>query len=98
MATTQTKAIFRGEDIGGDELMTKKETREAIKELKTWLVKWTKCDIQSVGFPCGTCTCNFLGLIGLNPKEEAYTEHNSPVDRANEVWRAILQIRELLEK
>lgn len=80
----------------------KKEIKEnAIKareELRKWAVKWTKCGIQEgidrKECPCGTCFCALLENIGLNPRKKEYKEHNVKVDRINEVWRALLQIRD----
>ena len=83
--------------------MKKRNLKQAREELRQWLVKWTKCDIQGgfvngkekdFGWSCGTCTCDLLGKLGLDPKTLDYHRHNQPVDRINEVWRAILQIRE----
>lgn len=70
--------------------MTKKETKQARTELKNWLNKWTLCTVQD-GWPCATCTFSVLKQLGL--KEDG--EHNNPIDRFNEVWRGILQIREI---
>ncbi len=64
--------------------------RLARKEFKEWLLKHTKCDIQSNGWACGTCTTNLLDELGVSEDKN----HNTPVDRVNEVWRGILQIRE----
>lgn len=79
----------------------KKETDQAREELRQWLVKHTKCEIQSgmdkagkvheSGWPCGTCTCDLLARLGA--VEHITTTHNQPVDRNNEMWRGILQIR-----
>jgi len=67
--------------------------KKAKEELRKWAVKnTTGCNIQD-GWPCGTCFIHLLGKLGLDAKDARYYEHNSPVDRANEVWRAILQIR-----
>lgn len=70
----------------------------AKEELREWLVKHTGCDIQEgrgiAGWPCGTCTVGLLKYIGLDSSTSEYNEHNDPTDRCNEVWRAILQIRE----
>jgi hypothetical protein len=72
--------------------MTKKNKKQAVKELREWLVKWTGgCNVQN-GFPCGTCACHLLGEL-MNEESKEYKEHNKPVDRINEVWRAILQIK-----
>jgi len=67
--------------------------KKAKEELRKWAVKSTGCDIQN-GWPCGTCFINLLEELGLNSENAQYKEHNKPVNRANEVWRAILQIRE----
>jgi hypothetical protein len=69
--------------------MPKKEKSECIEELRQWLVKWTKCSVQNGGWPCGTCACYLISRLGA--KETG--QHNKPIDRVNEVWRAILQIR-----
>lgn len=69
--------------------MTKKEIKQAKKGLKDWLHKWTKCQIQG-GWPCGTCACSLFEQLGVIEDKE----HNKPIDRVNEVWRSILQIRE----
>lgn len=73
----------------------KKEARE---ELRKWLIKWTKCDLQtskSGNYPCGTCVMHLLDSIGLDSKKKEYKENNNNNDRHNEVWRAILQIRDV---
>lgn len=81
--------------------MTKKMKQElglmAREDLRKWLVKYTKCDIQEgIGgaWPCGTCVVGLLRDMGLNPHKADYKESNEPKDRINEVWRAILQIRD----
>jgi hypothetical protein len=71
----------------------------AREEFRQWLVKYTSCDIQDAkgsegGWPCGTCVMNLLDSIGLDSSKEEYQEHNEELDRHNEVWRAILQIRD----
>ena len=77
-------------------------SNQAREELRKWAVKWTRCDIQKgqdgKGWPCGTCFCAMLKDIGLNSRREEYQEHNKPIDRINEVWRAILQIRDAVIK
>ena len=50
-------------------------------------------EIPPFGWPCGTCTTSFLGELGLSSNDDFYATHNDPVDRVNEVWRAIIQIR-----
>jgi len=76
---------------------------DARDELREVLVKYTHCEAQGgmvngenkdFGWPCGTCFIDFLKRIGLKSKDKAYKEHNDHVDRANEVWRAILQIKD----
>jgi len=66
---------------------------DARAELKMWLVRHTGCAIQGPNsdWPCGTCICHFLHELGV--KEDG--DHNTPIDRVNEVWRAILQMREV---
>jgi hypothetical protein len=66
--------------------------------LRLALIKGTHgCDLQDgadgKGWPCGTCTCALLGSV-MSETAQEYAEHNDPVDRINEVWRAILQIRD----
>jgi hypothetical protein len=74
-------------------------TREShfVETLRTALIGATSCAIQeSAGgneWPCGTCVCELLGVL-LPPSAPEYAEHNEPVDRVNEVWRAILQMRD----
>ena len=67
------------------------------EELRRWLVKWT-CDIQvskdGKKWPCGTYFMALLNDIGLDKKKPEYKVHNKPISRHNEVWRAILQIRD----
>ena len=75
----------------------KQNAKEARDALRKWLVKYTKCDIQegiNGAYPCGTCLIALLGGMGLKPNKKKYHEHNKPIDRSNEVWRAILQIRD----
>lgn len=60
-------------------------------EVQTGYVKGKK---SKNGWPCGTCFMAGLELIGLTPKSKEYHEQNEKPDRANEVWRAILQIRD----
>jgi hypothetical protein len=81
---------------------------EAREELRQWLVKHTGCAIQAPyineatageddalqGWPCGTCTMHLLTEIGLDSADPLYQDRNEEPDRHNEVWRAILQIRE----
>ena len=84
--------------------MAKKiDYQKAREELRHWLVKYTLCDIQGgivngkmseTGWSCGICFINLLTQLGLDSKREEYHEHNKLVNRANEVCRAILQIRE----
>jgi hypothetical protein len=64
-----------------------------IISLRKLLVHHTFCDVQN-GWPCGTCFLSTLSEVLDNTNPE-YHNHNEPIDRDNEVWRAILQIREL---
>lgn len=67
------------------------------EELRKLLVKHTNCAIQGPkgNWPCGTCFMSWLNLIGLDSNVPEYSEKNKDGgDRHNEVWRAILQIRE----
>ena len=71
--------------------------KQAREDLRIWLIKYTNCAIQesnSGDYPCGTCVIYLLKQIGLNSSNKEYKRHNKPIDRANEVWRAILQIRD----
>lgn len=71
-----------------------KEMQQAREKLRQWLVKYTNgCDVQS-GWPCGTCAIDLLKDLGLDSNKPEYNEHNDEIDRCNEVWRAILQIRD----
>ena len=73
--------------------------REAtfVEALRVALVEATTCAIQEStdgkGWPCGTCACALLAALLPHTAAE-YGEHNDPIDRVNEVWRAILQIRD----
>ena len=67
-------------------------------DLRELLIKHTGgCAIQEDKrgnlWPCGTCVCALLGSV-LDEGAPEYAEHNEPVDRINEVWRAILQMRD----
>ena len=87
---------------------TKKELKEfhleAREELRLWLEKFTGgCAVQAgyineekadFGWTCGTCFMALLNGLGLDDTKEEYQEHSEPVERHNEVWRAILQIRD----
>jgi len=72
--------------------------REFIEDLRLALIKGAGgCAIQEgangKSWPCGTCVCALLGSVMPHAAPE-YSRHNEPVDRVNEVWRAILQIRD----
>ena len=69
--------------------LSNKEIKMYKEGLKNFLVHGTECELQS-GWPCATCTVNFLDQLGI--KEDG--DHNENIDRVNEVWRAILQVRE----
>lgn len=66
---------------------------EARTELKEWLIKNTAGCTLHDGWPCGTCTCHLFAQLGLNHDTPEYSEHNEPLDRINEIWRAIIEIR-----
>ena len=79
------------------------EIVQAREEMRRWLVKYTNCRLQSghirshmrdFSWPCATCVLAFLTELGLTDDDEHYHEHCAPPDRRNEVWRAIMQIRE----
>jgi hypothetical protein len=72
---------------------------EAKEELRKWAVKYTGgYDLQSGGWPCGNCFINLLIGIGLDKNDPQYHKHNpGPISRINEVWRAVLQIRETVK-
>jgi len=65
-----------------------KTPRQAIESLRKWAVNNTGCAVQD-GWPCGTCFCSLLSDMGVKENKQ----HNRPIDRVNEVWRAVLQIR-----
>lgn len=74
------------------------KNEKAREELRQWLINNSDCECQEGihgwTYPCGTCLFALLKNIGLNPNNKMYKEHNKEVDRLNEVWRAILQIRD----
>jgi len=74
---------------------TAEATREAFRQ---FLVEQTGCEVQDGadgnGWPCGTCTMELLNRMGLDEGDPEYHERNPEHDRHNEVWRAILQIRD----
>ena len=78
--------------------MTIQLTKEAKREaLRKFLVKSCGgCAIQGpgAGWPCGTCVMALLDDIGLQSTHPLYEEKNDKPNRHNEVWRAILQIRD----
>lgn len=78
--------------------MKSKTAREFVNDLRLALVKATEgCELQEgagkSGWPCGTCVVALLSEV-MPPSDAQYEEHNNPVDRMNEVWRGILQIRD----
>lgn len=83
--------------------MNEKQKNQCREELRQWISKWTLCDIQTgkvngkdsdFGWTCGTCFMNLLNELGLDETKPEYKECNKPRDRHNEVWRALLQIRD----
>ena len=76
--------------------------RQFIEDLRLALINGTGgCCLQEGAdgkeWPCGTCACSLLGSL-MSPTAPEYSEHNDPIDRVNEVWRAILQIRDFTGK
>lgn len=74
------------------------QARKLIENIRTNLVEATSgCAIQQSAcgekWPCGTCVCAVLGEMLARDAAE-HSQHNDPVDRINEVWRAILQMRD----
>lgn len=70
--------------------------KKAREELRQWTIKYS-CNIQTSKsglWPCGTCFIHLLNQIGLRAGKEEYNDKNEDHDRHNEVWRAILQIRD----
>jgi hypothetical protein len=69
---------------------TARESR-FIETRRVALIEATTCAIQEdadgTEWPCGTCACALLGKVMPTTAPE-YSEHNDPVDRINEVWRA----------
>lgn len=75
------------------------KTPEAMREgLRRYLLRATGCNLQEStngkNWPCGTCTMAVLSTIGLDSTRPEYHETNPEHDRHNEIWRAILQIRD----
>lgn len=83
--------------------MSKKEKISKIEKIREFLIELTNgCSIQgglvkgkmeNFGWPCGTCTTYALSEL-IDNKDPMTHEHNEPIDRINEIWRGILQIRE----
>lgn len=72
---------------------------KAKRALAEFLVEHTGCDIQEgadgLDYPCGTCVMDLLDRLGLDDSKPEYYERNKESgNRHNEVWRAILQIRD----
>lgn len=69
------------------------------EELRQWAIKVARgCNVQKGDgygrcYPCGTCFIDGLKRI-MKENNPIIDEHNEPVDRFNEIWRAILQIRD----
>jgi hypothetical protein len=64
------------------------------ERLRRFLVRETGGCVVQDGWPCGTCFMEYLDRLGLDKDKADYRDANDPPDRHNEVWRAILQIRE----
>jgi len=76
----------------------KARKRDFVEDVRRALIRATGgCAVQEStdgrAWPCGTCTCGLLASLMPESAPE-YSRHNDPVDRVNEVWRAILQIRD----
>tara|TARA_Y100001951_G_C11151265_1_gene189350 strand:+ start:215 stop:469 length:255 start_codon:yes stop_codon:yes gene_type:complete len=79
-------------------MIDKNEIREDFRKL---FIKHSGCDIQeSRGednekeWPCGTCLNSIFGML-IDEEAEEYEKHNEPVDRINELWRFVLQMRDM---
>ncbi len=75
--------------------MSPQQFREALRQ--SLIAATGGCAMQEAAegalWPCGTCTCALLAML-LSKEVPEYQEHNTPPDRINEVWRAILQLRD----
>ena len=74
------------------------QTRDFVEALRLALIDaCLGCCIQKAAdgsdWPCGTCVTDLLANL-LPERNPEYHRHNAPVDRSNEVWRAILQLRD----
>jgi hypothetical protein len=74
--------------------------KQFLDDFRALLVDYSGgCAIQEAKdgslWPCGTCVCALFGSV-LDEHAAEYAEHNEPVDRINEIWRAILQMRDAL--
>ena len=78
--------------------MEKVQIKEAKRAFCRFLVEHSGCSTQDgkdgMSYPCGTCVIALFDAMGLKQKDAQYEDHNEELDRANEVWRAILQIRD----
>lgn len=80
------------------EISSRHQAGQSIREIAASLIEATGgCALQEAAdgslWPCSTCTCALLKLF-LSEAAPEYHEHNTPPDRINEVWRAILQLRD----
>lgn len=70
---------------------------DAREEIRKTLVYLSGCELQEgadgKSWPCGTCLLAILGDL-VDEKAAEYHEHNSQIDRLNEVWRFVLQLRD----
>lgn len=75
-----------------------KRVHDEREAFRSFLVGATGCDVQEGAdrkpWPCGTCVRVLLDKMGLDDTKPEYYEYNKSRDRHNEVWRAIIQIRE----
>ena len=78
-------------------LLGGKAKREAFRK---FVVGYTGCNVQEgengKAWPCGTCANALFGEMGLDSEKPEYSRRNKPIDRSNEVWRAVLQIRDAI--
>lgn len=74
------------------------KAKEFREDLRALLVDYSGgCAIQEGAdgsqWPCGTCMCALFTSV-MDHEDPQYQQRNDPVDRVNEIWRAVLQIRD----
>ena len=76
-----------------------KKTQEKLREqFRLWSIRVAGgCNVQAgingKSWPCGSCFNYGLGLL-IDEGAKNFRKHNEPVNRINEVWRFVLQIRD----